>query len=844
MQTKFPPDPTGRTPEDPASAAARAETGTSLQAYLTRLVWLCVLPLLLLAVWLAYDSVRSLRTAQDQEANNLVRNFSAAVDQHLNARIRALNMLAVSPLVDNPAQWPALYQEAQGFYESFDSHVVLSDVAEPMQMLFNTRLPYGSKLPALPKPQGHAAAPAAVSTGWPAVGDSFIGPVANERLVAIAVPVLRHDKAAFVLLSPMETRHFQELLDQFALPAGWVMSLRDGRGEVIAQVQPPDLDPANDMHEEGRFELHSGASPWSVVLEIPRQVRWAPLLTAGTVLALLLLLTSLGGLLGGVAGGRRLGRAVASLTQHTPSPMALEIQEIRAARSLLDATAANLRHSEARFRRLFQDAPVGLRLAARDGKVLAQNARFDQMFGFTQEEIPTLSAWWKQAYPDLAYREQVLSTWKNILTDAEKVDGNVLIGEYRITRKDGVERIVQVHASVLADGLLSSFNDVTERRETESKLRLWAESFEHAQLGLALADPHSNSFIAVNPAFARDRGYERDEMVGMPLSALCPPDRLPYLRYMAEQLETLSHAVFETEHLRKDGSRFPVLLDITVLRDTQGQAISRMTYALDITERRRAEAEVQNLTATLEKRVADRTAELSLANQELDSFAYTVSHDLRAPLRAMEGYSQILVSEYGDRLTDDAKNCLQQITAASEKMSGLIEGILALSRSARDELRLDTVDLSELASRRLAELARSDPSRQVNCSVQPGLQVTGDARMMDALITNLVSNAWKYTGKTEAANIHFFARSDEGRTWFCMADNGAGFDPAYAEQLFQPFQRLHQEDQFPGIGIGLATVQRIVQRHGGNIVAEAAPGQGATFSFTVASAATGQALTH
>jgi signal transduction histidine kinase len=256
---------------------------------------------------------------------------------------------------------------------------------------------------------------------------------------------------------------------------------------------------------------------------------------------------------------------------------------------------------------------------------------------------------------------------------------------------------------------------------------------------------------------------------------------------------------------------------------------------LEIGERERAEAEVRLLNASLEQRVAERTAGLTAANQELDSFAYAVSHDLRAPLRAMSGFSQALAVDYAEQLQGEARVYLDQIQLASRKMSELIDGLLVLSRSTRGEMQVNPVDLSAMAERQLVELAGGEPGRNVAVEVEPGLHLRGDLRMIEVVMRNLLDNAWKYSGRTPDANIHVFSEERDGQHFFCVADNGAGFDMAYANRLFQPFQRLHRQEEFPGIGIGLATVQRIVHRHGGHIDARGEPGKGATFCFSLSS---------
>ncbi|MFM2404446.1 MAG: hypothetical protein RL223_2326 [Pseudomonadota bacterium] len=253
----------------------------------------------------------------------------------------------------------------------------------------------------------------------------------------------------------------------------------------------------------------------------------------------------------------------------------------------------------------------------------------------------------------------------------------------------------------------------------------------------------------------------------------------------------------------------------------------------DISDLRDAQDALHELNQRLEQRVAERTAELQAANAELDAFAYAVSHDLRAPLRAMSGFAIALEEDHGPVLPADARLYLAQIVEGSRRMGELIEGLLALSRSVRGVMRDEPVDLSRLAGRALDELRKAEPGRVVEAWIEPGLQARGDPRMLAAVLDNLVGNAWKYTRDAATACIRVQARTLDGERWLEVRDNGAGFDMAHAGRLFKAFARLHRQDEFPGLGIGLATVQRIVQRHGGRLLAEGRPGQGAAFRLTL-----------
>jgi signal transduction histidine kinase len=234
-----------------------------------------------------------------------------------------------------------------------------------------------------------------------------------------------------------------------------------------------------------------------------------------------------------------------------------------------------------------------------------------------------------------------------------------------------------------------------------------------------------------------------------------------------------------------------------------------------------------------ERATEKRSAELEAANKELEAFCYSVSHDLRSPLRGIDGFSQALLEDYSGKLDETGQGFLRRIRAGSQRMSTLIDDLLNLSRYTRVEMRREATDLSEIGSSVMEELRMQQPARQVEFVIAPRLRSESDPRLMRVVLENLLGNAWKFTSKKEHARIEFGKTDDNGSSAFYVKDNGAGFDPAYTARLFGAFQRLHGASEFPGTGIGLASVQRIIHRHGGRIWAESAVNQGATFYFTL-----------
>ena len=379
------------------------------------------------------------------------------------------------------------------------------------------------------------------------------------------------------------------------------------------------------------------------------------------------------------------------------------------------------------------------------------------------------------------------------------------------------------------------------RREVARQTRALRESEERLRLALAAAsqglydlDIRSGK-AEISPEYATMLGHDPQTFkltFTSWLEQLHPDDR-PAVSRTFDDYVAGRRADYRVEFRQRtrDG-RWKWILSMGKIQayDGNGRPLRMLGTHTDIDAVKAAQAALLELNATLESRVAARTAELTAANQELDSFVYAVSHDLRAPLRAMIGFSGVLEEDLGPALPPEAKGHLNHIVQAGRKMSALVEGLLTLSRSARGDLQRHRVDVSALARVRLSELAAAERARPVAVSVEDGLVFQGDERLLASVVDNLLDNAWKYTGTTAQASIRVQACQEAGYSGFSVIDNGAGFDMAYTARLFKAFQRLHRQDEFPGIGIGLATVQRIVQRHGGHVTATGEPGKGAVFS--------------
>ena len=351
-----------------------------------------------------------------------------------------------------------------------------------------------------------------------------------------------------------------------------------------------------------------------------------------------------------------------------------------------------------------------------------------------------------------------------------------------------------------------------------------------AGIGMAIVSLEGE-WVDVNPALCRMLGHAAEDLIGRRVHAISHPDDLPLTRQLFERLEGGEADALDAEkrYIRKDGATIDVHLNTALMRDAGGAPLYFISQFRDVTAQRAAERALRELNETLEQRVRDRTAELEAAHRRLEAFAYGVSHDLRAPLRTIDGFAAQLERQAADGLDAQGREHLARIRNAGARMGELIDSLLELARIGRAELRPSRVDVSMLAEWAAAELQDAQPQRQAVVRVKPGLETLGDERLLKALLTQLLRNAWQFSAGRERVEVEVEgARAAQG-LHFVVRDHGIGFDMAHAGKLFEPFQRLHGSEQGAGNGIGLTIAQQIASRHGGTIRAEAQPELGASF---------------
>lgn len=335
-----------------------------------------------------------------------------------------------------------------------------------------------------------------------------------------------------------------------------------------------------------------------------------------------------------------------------------------------------------------------------------------------------------------------------------------------------------------------------------------------------------------NPAAETIFGWSFAEVVGQP-NPIVPPERwAEFFQRHVTHSEGDQLTGLEVRRARKDGTPIDVSISTAIIRNSDNSVQKILGVIVDITQRKKVEEEIRQLNATLEQKVEERTRELQAAIRDLESFSYSVSHDLRAPLRAIDGFSDILLEDYGDKLDDDGRNYLQVVRKNTQRMGQLIDDLLAFSRLGRAPMKKERVNLDSMVQDIVEDLRSYYPQRQIDFQIQPQLPpCPGDSSMLRQVFVNLLSNAVKFTSKRDLAVITVKWSNEGDQHLYSIADNGAGFDMTYAQKLFGVFQRLHSNEEFEGTGVGLAIVERVLKRHDGSISARGETGVGATFEI-------------
>ncbi|MGE0388182.1 MAG: PAS domain S-box protein [Gammaproteobacteria bacterium] len=855
-----------------------------LSAVLSRLIWLCIAPVLLLAVLLAWGHLREQQARRMREAENLARDFATTVDRYLDARIRALNVLAVSPLADDQRRWPDLYREAQGFRDSFGAHVIFAD--DQRRMLFNTRQPFGTALPHLPLSRGRSAAPLALATGKPQVGDLVEGPVAQVPLVAIVVPVLRGGQPPRLMLTAMEIGEFQERIEQLALPDAWSIALRDSAGTDIARRSPQGFHGARDVDPTHQFKVRTNLAPWSVVLEIPRGTHAAELRKAAAYLVAATALAILVGVAGGATAGRRISRQVQALAApEGGGGTEFDIAEIANTQRRIDAAADEL---EARHRRLqlwaeaFRHAELGVAISdARSNVLVAVNPAFAAQRGCTEDELvgqTVPSMFPTELHDELRGRMQSLDKVGHVAFESEHLrrDGSrfpVLIdltllrdpdgtpvnrmgfvldisdrrrAEQALAASQAAELERQRQARIAALNLMDDAQDDKRRAEAAAdELRKLSMAVEQSSESIEITDLDAR-ITYVNEAFLRQTGYAREEVIGRnPRFLQSPNASREDFTAMWSALNRGDTWKGELRNRRKDGTEFIEFAIVTPIRQPDGKVTHYVAVKEDITDKKRMGAELDSYRHHLEDLVAARTAELQQARVQADAanvakstFLASMSHEIRTPMNAIIGFTYLLRR---DAASSRDIERLDKIDSAARHLLSVINDILDLSKIEAGKIELESCDFSlgavldHVATLIGESAAAKGLAVRIDGDHVPHW-LRGDLTRLRQGLLNFAGNAVKFT---ERGSISLRARlldttQDRCLVRFEVEDTGIGIAPAVLPQLFQAFQQADSSTtrRFGGTGLGLAITRRLARMMGGDAGVQSTPGVGSLFWFT------------
>ena len=493
----------------------------------------------------------------------------------------------------------------------------------------------------------------------------------------------------------------------------------------------------------------------------------------------------------------------------------------------------NIYASEPLFRALAENTNVAI-FIFRDNKVLYINPAFERISGYSLAELANgegLSAIHPEQRKMIAERIQKRFA-------GETVPNNY---EMHFITKSGEERWAELSVTLVEledqpTGIVSGI-DITDRKKAEEKIK--QSKSELQRILDKMQDTYyrtdtSGYIVRASRSVFDLLGFTEEELLGKKLADLYvdPQGRNKFLELMQTNNGIVKNHEAALRH--KDGSHVWVSTNAHYYYDANNNIQGVEGTTRDISELKKAHEELHKHQDRLENVIEERTLDLEAANRELESFSYSVSHDLRSPLRSIDGFSQILIEDYGSQLDENFRDHLQRIRSGAQRMGRLIDDLLKLSRVSRGGLNRQTINLSSIAEEIADGLRQSNTQRTAEITIQPGLVTNADYGLLRVVLENLFANAWKYTQYNKNSTlIEFGSEQQNGNTVYIIKDNGAGFDMTYANKLFGAFQRLHRLEEYEGSGIGLATVNRIIQRHGGKVWAESEPGKGATFYFTL-----------
>ncbi|MEI6455727.1 MAG: PAS domain S-box protein [bacterium] len=498
----------------------------------------------------------------------------------------------------------------------------------------------------------------------------------------------------------------------------------------------------------------------------------------------------------------------------------------------LKHTMEELRLTEEKFRVFFEKSSAALAIIEPDTTISMVNDAYCQMGGYSKEEVIGMS-WTRQIPPgDL---ERLMEYNRRRLMNPEDAPDRY---EFRFNHRDGSLRYAIMSVAMIPGTrkVITSFTDITDRRIAEESLRISEEKFSKAfrnipDVIIITALPEG-IILDVNDGLFRVAGYRREEVVDKSTLYLhmwnVEEDRATFIRMLGEKGRVTE---FETTFRKKTGEIFTGLISGEIIMLQEKKCVLSVVH--DISERRLAEEKIARMNEELEERVIRRTKELEVANKEMEAFSYSISHDLRAPLRAIAGFSHLLKEDYGNNLEPGAGKLLTDILENVKRMGQLIEDLLSFSRTSRKEIAISELDMEQLFTGVFSELKSQQGRPGILLSMENLPHANGDKNLVRQVVTNLLSNAIKFTGHCEKPWIRVSGTDYDDECRYTVIDNGVGFDMQYAGKLFGVFQRFHAQQEYEGTGVGLAIVHNIITRHGGHVWAESEPGKGATFYFTL-----------